>query len=203
MKQELGRYLRDNPSYSTSNSQVKVPIWFTWRCPPNGWVCLNTDGSVFKNHRTRCNRGPCGGLVRDSLGCFLGGFVVNLGATSVILSELWGVVHGLKLAWDLGCKKVKVDIDSGNALGLVRNGPVANDPTFSLVFEINGLVRRDWLVEFSHVFRESNRAADRLAHLGHSHSSELGVKRFSEPPSAITDILRDDLAGVVKQRGVA
>ncbi|KAK7303014.1 hypothetical protein RJT34_13913 [Clitoria ternatea] len=113
------------------------------------------------------------------------------------------IVHGLKLAWDLGCKKVKVDIDSGNALGLVRNGPVANDPAFALVSEINGLVRRDWLVEFSHVFRESNRAADRLAHLGHSHSLELSVKRFSEPPSAITDILRDDLAGVVKQRGVA
>jgi len=202
-KQELGRYLRDDPNYSnTSNSGVKVPIWCTWRCPPNGWVCLNTDGSVFENHRNGCSGSACGGLVRDSSGCYLGGFTVNLGNTSVTLAELWGVVHGLKLAWDLGCKKVKVDIDSGNALGLVRHGPVANDPAFALVSEINELVRKEWLVEFSHVFRESNRAADKLAHLGHSHSLESGAKRFSDPPSALVAILQDDLAGLAKQRGV-
>nr|KYP40685.1 Heat shock 70 kDa protein [Cajanus cajan] len=75
------------------------------RCPPNGWVCLNTDGSVYEDHRIGCSKGACGGLVRDSSGCFLGGFSVNLGPTSVTLAELWGVVHGLKLAWDLGFKK--------------------------------------------------------------------------------------------------
>ncbi|WVY92797.1 hypothetical protein V8G54_000170 (mitochondrion) [Vigna mungo] len=202
-KQELGRYLKDDPNpNNTSNSEVKVPIWCTWRCPPSGWVCLNTDGSVFENRRTGCSRGACGGLVRDSAGCFLGGFSVNLGPTSVTLAELWGVVHGLKLAWDLGCKKVKVDIDSSHALGLVRHCPVGNDPAFAVVQEINELVRKDWLVEFSHVFRESNRAADRLAHLGHSRSLEAGGKRFSDPPSPIIDILRDDLAGLAKQRGV-
>ncbi|TKY71900.1 Heat shock 70 kDa protein [Spatholobus suberectus] len=203
-KRELGMYLRDDPNSksNTSNSEVKVPIWCTWRCPPNGWVCLNTDGSVFENHRTGRSGAACGGLVRDSSGCFLGGFTVNLGVTSVALAELWGVVHGLKLTWDLGCKKVKVDIDSLTALGLVRHCPGANDPAFELVSEINELVRKDWLVEFSHVFRESNRAADRLAHLGHSRSLKSGAKRFSDAPSALADILRDDLAGVAKQRGV-
>ncbi|KAL2341042.1 hypothetical protein Fmac_008982 [Flemingia macrophylla] len=205
MKQELGRCLRDDPkSYSNaSTSEVKVPIWCTWRCPPSGWVCLNTDGSVFQNHRSGYNGGACGGLVRDSSGCFLGGFSVNLGPTSVTLAELSGVVHGLKLAWDLGCKKVKVDIDSGNALGMIRNCPGANDAAFALVSEINALVRKDWLVEFSHVFRESNRAADRLAHLGHSHSVESGAKRFADPPPSLLDILRDDWACVVKERGVS
>ncbi|KAG4948586.1 hypothetical protein JHK86_041825 [Glycine max] len=172
-KQELGRYLRDDPNYSnTSNSGVKVPIWCTWRCPPNGWVCLNTDGSVFENHRNGSTGSACGGLVRDSSGCFLGGFTVNLGITAVTLAELWGVVH------------------------------VAKDLAFALVSEINELVRKEWLVEFSHVFRESNRAADKLAHLGHSHSSESGAKRFSDPPFALLAILQDDLAGVAKQCGV-
>eukprot|EP00256_Glycine_max_P054420 XP_014621258.2 heat shock 70 kDa protein-like [Glycine max] len=90
-KQELGRYLRDDPNYSnTSNSGVKVPIWCTWRCPPNGWVCLNTDGSVFENHRNGCSGSACGGLVRDSSGCYLGGFTVNLGNTSVYFSGAMG-----------------------------------------------------------------------------------------------------------------
>lgn len=79
---------------------------------------------------------------------------------------------------------------------------MAKDLAFALVSEINELVRKEWLVEFSHVFRESNRAADKLAHLGHSHSLESGAKRFSDPPFALLAILQDDLAGVAKQCGV-
>ncbi|XP_015942837.1 heat shock 70 kDa protein [Arachis duranensis] len=203
-KQELEDDLKSDfvSNVVPNPDESKVPIWCTWRVPPSGWVCLNTDGSMFQN-RNNNNKAACGGLVRDSSGSFLGGFSVKLDhATSVTMAELWGVVHGLNLAWDLGCRKVKVDIDSGNALGLVRNCPVANDPAFGLVSEINALVRRDWLVEFSHILRESNRAADKMAHLGHTLDSGLSVKRFMEAPSAVVDILNDDVAGVPLQRGV-
>ncbi|KAK7306532.1 hypothetical protein VNO77_44479 [Canavalia gladiata] len=208
-KKKLRKHLRcdyDN-SNKILNSGIKMKktkvIWCTWRCPPNGWVCLNTDGSVYDKKRNGRIGSACGGLIRDSTGCFLGGFNVNLGSiSSVTLAELWGVVHGLKLAWDIGWKKVKVDIDSTNALALVRNSTVGNDDvTCALVSEINDLVRKDWLVEFSHVFRESNRAADRLAHLGHSNSPRLGVKRFLHAPRILAQVLQDDLAGVATQRG--
>ncbi|KAK7345282.1 hypothetical protein VNO77_15882 [Canavalia gladiata] len=146
-------------------TKVKVPIWCTWRCPPNGWVCLNTDGSVY-------------------FGRIMGGF------------------HDLKLAWDIGWKKAKVDIDSTNALALVKNSTVGNDDvTCALVSEINDLVRKDWLVEFSHVFRESNCAVDRLAHLGHSNSPRLGFKHFLHAPRILAQVLQDDLADVATQRG--
>ncbi|KAK7345292.1 hypothetical protein VNO77_15893 [Canavalia gladiata] len=144
-------------------TKVKVPIWCTWRYPPNGWVCLNTDGSVYDKKRNGRIGSACGGLIRDSTGCFLGGFNVNMGS---------------------------------------MNSTVGNDDvTCALVYEINDLVRKDWLVEFSHVFRESNRAADRLAHLGHSNSPRLGVKRFLHAPRILAQVLQDDLAGVATQRG--
>ncbi|MED6110616.1 70-kilodalton heat shock protein, variant 2 [Stylosanthes scabra] len=203
-KQELENDLKsDLVSNLVPNSdESKVPIRCNWSVPPSGWVCLNTHGSVFQN-RNNNNKAACGGLVRDSTGCFLGGFSVKLDNNiSVTMAELWGVVHGLNLAWDLGCRKVKVDIDSGNALGLVKNCPVASDPAFGLVFEINALVRRDWLVEFSHIVRESNCAADKMAHLGHTLDSGLCVRRFMEAPSAVVDILNDDATGVFLQRGV-
>lgn len=49
---------------------------FTWCLPPNGWVALNVDGSVFENPEST----RFGGLIRDQNGHFIRGFYGSLGA---------------------------------------------------------------------------------------------------------------------------
>jgi len=53
---------------------------------------VNTDGSVIGGHAA------CGGLFRDSLGTFRGGFYCNIGVQSVYYSEVLGIILTLEYA---------------------------------------------------------------------------------------------------------
>ncbi|KAH9665427.1 putative ribonuclease H protein [Citrus sinensis] len=61
--------------------------------PPWPWCKLNTDGSCK-------NTGEAGasGVIRDSFGNWISGFSMNIGESSVIMAELWGMYQGLSLA---------------------------------------------------------------------------------------------------------
>lgn len=74
--------------------------------PPlaDGTLKLNTDGSRLHG------LAACGGLLRDTMGQFICGFHYNLGSASSILAELWGVIHGLRLAANLGVQRLIVEV---------------------------------------------------------------------------------------------
>lgn len=61
---------------------------------------MNSDGAV----RSR-GKATAGGLIRNHDGTWLGGFMVNIGKTTVVQAELVGVKEGLKLAKALGCQR--------------------------------------------------------------------------------------------------
>jgi hypothetical protein len=42
------------------------------------------------------------------MGDWLGGFAKGLGGCSIEVAELWGAWEGLKLAWNLGFKRVEL-----------------------------------------------------------------------------------------------
>ncbi|MCI77091.1 Heat shock 70 kDa protein, partial [Trifolium medium] len=48
----------------------------------------------------------CGGIIRDSMGVWIGDYAKGLGSCSVEVAEIWGAWEGLKLAWELGYKHV-------------------------------------------------------------------------------------------------
>ncbi|EOY02369.1 Kinase superfamily protein isoform 5 [Theobroma cacao] len=75
-----------------------------WRAPQAGWVCLNTDGAYKKS----IDEASAGGVIRNAEGEWRTGFVAKLGLCSAYRAELRGVLHGLRLAWDSGFKKVMV-----------------------------------------------------------------------------------------------
>ncbi|KAE8708775.1 hypothetical protein F3Y22_tig00110332pilonHSYRG00184 [Hibiscus syriacus] len=56
-------------------------------------ICIKTDGAVPLS----TNLGSAGGLFRDHEGNFLSAFNKQLGTSSVLQAELWGVLEGLKL----------------------------------------------------------------------------------------------------------
>lgn len=77
-------------------SQVNVG----WTFPMHDWIKCNVDGSV------KFGTAGCGGVFRDSSGTWLCGFARNLGSTSVVFAELWGVFTALSIAWDRNIPKV-------------------------------------------------------------------------------------------------
>lgn len=89
--------------------------WVRWVPPEQGEFALNTDGAVKQSRLA-----SAGGLIRDSNGAWVGGFLVNIGVTSVLHAELVGVREGLKLAQALGIGRLVVQVDSSLAVLLLN-----------------------------------------------------------------------------------
>ncbi|CAN1305798.1 hypothetical protein LINPERPRIM_LOCUS26615, partial [Linum perenne] len=78
-----------------------------------------------------------------------------------------GIIEGLKLAWNLGIKKLRVQTDSRTTLSLLCNEGHVDHQHSSLVLNFRELGSRFWDLQLSHVYHEANYAADYLAYLGH------------------------------------
>ncbi|KAE8733166.1 hypothetical protein F3Y22_tig00001478pilonHSYRG00251 [Hibiscus syriacus] len=76
-------------------SARSIATEISWEHSSLGFVYLNTDGSVGHS-----NYSSSGGILRCHDGGFIAGFDHNLGTSTVINSELWGILDGLNLAWD-------------------------------------------------------------------------------------------------------
>jgi hypothetical protein len=85
----------------------KVEVFIAWQCLEKGWLCLGTDGSSQGEVIT-----ACGGLIRNSNGQWLDGFLKNLGRCNAYLAKLWGVYEGLCLACNFGATKLKGQVES-------------------------------------------------------------------------------------------
>ncbi|KAJ9187375.1 hypothetical protein P3X46_002836 [Hevea brasiliensis] len=82
-----------------------------------------------------------------------------------MLAKIFALPFGLQLAWDSGCRKVEVDMDSLATIHLISGSPAANARYSSLLLQIHGLLKRSWQVASSHCYREANRVADVLVNL--------------------------------------
>ncbi|KAK4285126.1 hypothetical protein QN277_001868 [Acacia crassicarpa] len=87
-------------------------------------------------------------------------------AGDCLTAELWGSLHGLKLAWDLGFRKVILEVDSSDAVELMKQPTPATHEDRCLIEEIKGMLAREWCVEIQLISRWANEAADQLAEAG-------------------------------------
>jgi ribonuclease HI len=65
--------------------------------------------------------GGGGGLLRDSEGNWLGGFVRSMGSCSSLLAELWALKDGLLLANSLGFSTIFIEVDAEMVVLLLKN----------------------------------------------------------------------------------
>ncbi|KAH9786561.1 putative ribonuclease H protein [Citrus sinensis] len=103
---------RANEIHKLNNSHIsqqprRKEIFIGWIPPPWPWCKLNTDGSCRKSEGA-----GAGGILRDSVDHWISGFCLNIGESSVLMAELWGLYQGLRIAWDTGIKCLLVEVDS-------------------------------------------------------------------------------------------
>ncbi|CAL1355853.1 unnamed protein product [Linum trigynum] len=187
------------PSRLPSNRQApadRVLAQVGWTPPPEGWLSLHVDGA------SSGNPGPAGagGVLRDSSGRWVAGFVANLGAATAALSELWAISYGLDIARKAGCSFLQVASDSQLAIQLISTRQDPIHPYATLLTAIRRKIGSDWVVRIAHTYREGNRVADWLSK--HSLVYPYGMHELADPPNGVTSILRDDMLGTTFERRI-
>jgi ribonuclease HI len=132
-----------------------------WKTPLFDWIKVNTDGSVTSLPPAAAY----GGIFRDNLASFKGGFAKKLNVVSVLHAELTAIILAIEIAHRQGWNNVWIESDSQAALCVFANHEVVpwdlrNRWKNCLLLGIN-------LVS-SHIFREGNSCADKLANHGHT-----------------------------------
>ncbi|KAF7822494.1 ribonuclease H [Senna tora] len=159
----------------------------TWRKPMVGWIKVNSDGAVCRSSR----RAACGGLIRDNFGNWIKGYAVNLGHASVLSAELWGIVHGLSITWDLGFRKVEIESDSSHAINLIQSPWDVSSNFHPLQQKIACLLSRNWEVKATQISRSANECADTIAK--NSLASSTGLTILDVPPCTVASVMMRDL----------
>ena len=119
------------------------------RSPPKDvWLKLNTDGAF----RASDGMAMAGGLVRDGYSNWVAEFSAKLGHCSVTYAELWGVHEGLALAWDLGFRRVQLEVDSQVVVTIIKQDGCRVAAYSAVADAIREQLHCAWQVEIKHIF---------------------------------------------------
>ncbi|CAN1132606.1 Putative ribonuclease H protein At1g65750 [Linum perenne] len=94
-------------------------------------------------------------------------FVANLGYCTIMRAEFRETSIGFRIAWELAYMKIHLQMDSLAVVDTIHTDADIDGRHCLLIHSIQEWRNRDWEVRISHDFREANRKADLLAHLGH------------------------------------
>ncbi|KAM7487446.1 hypothetical protein LguiB_024930 [Lonicera macranthoides] len=166
-----------------------------WNFPSIGAFKINTDGSVGQ-----WERGSYGGLVRNNQGKWIEGFCGYIGWSTMIKAELWAIRYALKLCKERNWEGVPIESDCQTAVLLIQGEEdEENHPDRILIEDCRKLIT-EMNTAVSHIFREANRCADKLAKLG-VNQGEREVRMLIPPENLIED-LRADMQRVHFERGM-
>lgn len=87
----------------------------SWKKPEPCWCKVNTDGMVLDTALS-----GCGGVIKGDQGEWLRGFSCKLESCNAKIAEMWGILEGMKLAWETGFKKVIVESDAEQVVGEIN-----------------------------------------------------------------------------------
>ncbi|CAI0457207.1 unnamed protein product [Linum tenue] len=172
----------------------KISCEVGWKPPVEGWIQLQSDGSV----RAPNGNAAAGGLFRDHLGRCLGAYVCNLGRCSITDAELRGALEGLRIAWKAGYRKNVLHSDSTTAINIIehRNDDVHRHG--STARHLSCILDQQWEVRVSHVYREANYATDYLANK--AHDFDFGTHQFNVCDRGLVSWINHDVMGTSHER---
>jgi ribonuclease HI len=155
--QAIGRGEHPQPPQVSQNFDT---IYIGWKRTHGDWVKLNCDGA----YKESVDIAGCGGLIRDSNGQWLKGYVWKIGTCDVLYAEMWGMYEGLRIARRQGFSQLIVESDSKLLVDMVTRNCKINGAIPVLIRRIRDLIKLPDEVQINHTLREGNRSADWLAY---------------------------------------
>jgi ribonuclease HI len=154
----------------------KVVKHVRWEKPNQNFFKLNTDGSASINSGFAGG----GGLIRNSAGDWIMGFMRNIGCTGSAAAELWALRDGLSLCVQLQLHAVEIELDAQVIIFYLSESSTYTGNLSPLIDDCRELLRRLPQTKVGHCFREANFCADALAKMGTTSMEDFVV--FSFPP---------------------
>lgn len=140
----------------------------------------------------------CGGILRNHLGEWIGGYMKIIGECSIVEAEAWGILLGLRVAASKGGGKVIVESDAKNVVDCLKGTKVMSGNCQTLISACKREMENFDKVDIIHILREKNKAADAISKLNQGNSKEIRI--FESPPLAIVTCLQNDLHGIPCRR---
>ncbi|KVH97022.1 hypothetical protein Ccrd_000884 [Cynara cardunculus var. scolymus] len=174
----------------------KELIKVSWEKPEIGWTKLNFDGSC----KCKTGKASIGGVVRDHNAEFLLGYAEAIGRTNSTVAEFVALQRGLELVLENGYKDLWLEGDCKTLVEIVaQRRHVKCDEVQKRVSCINLILPEFRNCFVTHVYREGNRLADKLAQIGHQ------LKRpqiWHVTPREVLRVLNEDASGKVFYRRI-
>lgn len=136
-----------------------------------------------------------GGLLRNDDGAWITGFFGSIGISNNLLAEFLALSHGLTLVWNLGHRDIVCYSDSLHPLTLIKEDYCLHHIYVAIIFNIKGIVSRDWNIRLVHTLCKGNAFTDLLARFGASSDSSWSV--LEHPPPSLGPLLLADATQVV------
>ncbi|KAM5588449.1 hypothetical protein ABKV19_006739 [Rosa sericea] len=187
-------------SFLVLRNYRKEPIPVTWEKPRIGWKKLNFDGSS----KGKSGKATIGGVIRNHKAEFLLGFAESIGEANSTIAEVTALRRGLEFVLENEWSHVWLEGDAKAILDVIRKRKQMNKirckEVQRHVSHINSIIPKLDDCIISHVYREGNRAADKLAQLGHQ-QDEPRIWRYI-PPDEVVAIVHEDAEGkiVIRRR---
>ncbi|KAK9988891.1 hypothetical protein SO802_029130 [Lithocarpus litseifolius] len=172
-------------------------ILVCWYKPQEGWFKLNLDGASLGNPEK-----VGGGLIRDSYGRWIKGFMIYIGISTSIIAEFWALRDSLTLASQLGITHLAVELDAKVVVDLILSRKTPNSSYTSILNDCRYLLEQFQQIVIKHVFREANRGANSLAKGACSLTSDFVVVDVPPTPD-LNVIVNSDANGLYSLRLIA
>ncbi|XP_052203637.1 uncharacterized protein LOC127808938 isoform X2 [Diospyros lotus] len=167
--------------------------WCRWKKPRCGWMKLNADGSVDRDHA------GFGGLLRDHRGSPICAYASKAPRGDIFLVELWAIWRGLVLAVGLGIKAIWVESDSMSVVKTINKEQPYSPRASSCLNQVWKLLKKFQKYKVTHSWRETNRAADHLSKMNLVGSD--AVIWPADFPNRLRTIIEEDAEGRWYRRG--
>ena len=96
-----------------------------------------------------------------------GGFSRLIGSSSCLLAKLWALRYGIAMAKTLNISKLIINVDASEVINLLSKPSDINRLTQPIADDCRNMLQAFKEHRMQHCFRETNKAADLLAKLGH------------------------------------